>query len=141
MNVFVLALLLSTPGSDSAPKPEVRGLLATSVTFKEEAGAKLAGAILDLLATSTYSRAATEEEWLDAQVRCHVHAKFRKPPRAVEVGGAAKLDVTEVVATFPLPSTGGIWVRSGDRYAYFAKYRGPALGKIQQLLSEAKPAE
>jgi len=40
-----------------------------------------------------------------------------------------------------LPSTGGIWVRSGDRYAYFAKYRGPALGKIQQLLSEAKPAE
>lgn len=84
---------------------------------------------------------ATEEEWFDAQLRCHVHAKFRKPPREVEVQGSAKLDVTEVVATFPLPSTGGIWVRSADRFAYFAKYHGPALGKIQQLLSEAKSAD
>jgi hypothetical protein len=70
-----------------------------------------------------------------------VHAKFRKPQRAVEVGGAAKRNVTEVVAAFPLRSTGGIWLRSGDRDAYFAKSCGPALGKIQQLLSEAKPPE
>jgi hypothetical protein len=140
MNVFVLALFLLIPGSDSA-KPEVRGLLATKVTFNDESGAKLAAAILDLLATSTFSRAATEEEWLDAQLRCHVCAKFSKPQRAVEVSGAAKLDVAEVVVTFPLPSTGAIWVRSGDRFAYFAKYSGPALVKIQESLGEAKPAE
>ncbi len=100
----------------------------------------MAAAILDLLATSTFSRAATEEEWLDAQLRCHVRAKFSKPQRAVEVSEAAKLDVAEVVVTFPLPSTGAIWVPSGDRYAYFAKYSGPALVKIQESLGEAKPA-
>jgi hypothetical protein len=115
-------------------------LLATPVTFEAEAGAKMASAILDLLATSTYSRAATEAEWLDAARLCHVRVKFPTPPRSVEVHGAAKLEVAEVIATFPLPSTGGLWVRSGDRYAYFAKYRGPALEKIQAMLREARPA-
>jgi hypothetical protein len=140
MNALVLALLIATSGPDSAPKPEVRGLLATRVTFKDEAGVKLAGAMLDLLATSTVTRAANEEEWLDAQRRCHVHARFRTPC-AVDVADGTKVDVTEIVTTFPLASTGAIWVRSGARYSYFAKYRGPALGKIQALLSEAKSAE
>ncbi len=138
MNALAMTLLLTALGA--GPAPEVRGLLATRVTFDEAAGAKLASAILDLLATSSYSRVATEAEWLDAGRRCHVRVKFPAPPRSVEVNGAAKLEVAEVIATFPLASTGGLWVRSGDRYAYFAKYNGPALGVIQSLLREAKPA-
>jgi hypothetical protein len=140
MNALALTLLVMAAGAGPVSAPEVRGLLATRVTFDDAAGAKLASAILDLLATSSYSRVATEEEWLDAGRRCHVRAKFPAPPRSVEVNGAAKLEVAEVIATFPLASTGGLWVRSGDRYAYFAKYSGPALGEIQSLLRAAKSA-
>jgi hypothetical protein len=138
MNALTITVLLTALGA--GPAPEVRGLLATPVTFGDEAGAKLASAILDLLGTSTYSRVATEEEWLAAGRGCHVRIKFAEPPRTVDVSGAAGLPVGEVIATFPLTSTGGLWVRSGDRYAYFAKYSGPALDKIQTLLREARPA-
>ena len=141
MKAIAGLLLLTALGPGPARTPEVRGLLATRVTFGDEAGAKLASAILDLLATSAHSRAATEEEWLEADRRCHVRVKFPEPPRSVEVMGAAKLEVAEVMATFPLASTGGLWVRSGDRVAYFAKYSGPSMGVIQSLLREARPAE
>jgi hypothetical protein len=138
MNALAVTLLVTALGN--GPAPEVRGLLATRVTFDDAAGAKLASAILDLLATSSYSRVATESEWLDAGRECHVRVKFPEPPRSVEVNGTAKLEVAEVTATFPLASTGGLWVRSGDRYAYFAKYSGPSMDTIQALLREARPA-
>jgi hypothetical protein len=141
MDALTVTLIVMALGSGPAAASDVRGVLATPVSFGDEAGAKLASAILDLLATSTYSRVATGEEWLDAGRRCHVRVKFQAPPRSVAVDGGVKLEVAEVIATFPLASTGGLWVRSGDRYAYFAKYSGPALGEIQTLLREAKPAE
>jgi hypothetical protein len=140
MNALAIFLLV-VPLADTIPAPEVRGLVATRVKFEGVARAKVAGAVLDLLATCAHSQSATEEQWVDAQQKCHLHIKFVKPPRVVDVYGAAKIEVTEIVVTFPLLSTGGIWVRSGDRYAYFAKYRGPADGKIQELLREAKPVE
>ncbi|HVS37598.1 MAG TPA: hypothetical protein VMS17_18695 [Gemmataceae bacterium] len=57
------------------------------------------------------------------------------------VNGAARIDVDEVVVTIPWPSTGGIWAHSGNRCAYLAKYSAPAVGRIQEVLREAKPAE
>ena len=68
--------------------------------------------------------------------------RFAKPPRSVDVRGADKIAVSEMVVTFPLPSTGGIWVRAGDRYAYFAKYRDLELiQRIGRLLTQAQPAD
>jgi hypothetical protein len=141
MNSLMIALLLPMLGPAPAAKPEVRGLLATEVTFSDDAGAKLAGAVVDLLRTASFSRAATEEEWLAARRQCHIRVRFPDRPRPVVPGIGEKVDVDEVIATFPLASTGGLWVRSGDRITYFAKYSGPSLDLIQNLLREARPAE
>ncbi len=138
MNAIALIGILAVV--DANPAPEVEGLLATRVTFTGQRRAQVADAVLALLATCAHSEAASEEGWLAAQRLCHLHIRFPQP-RAVAVHGTEKTLVAEVVVTFPLPSTGGIWVRSGDRYRYFAKYGGPAERRIQALLGQAKPAD
>jgi hypothetical protein len=147
MMTLVAFLAALTVGAEPTPAHEVSGVLATRVKFEGEACDKIGAAVLDLLATCAHSSQASEDDWLEAQRRCHVLVKYPKPHQDVAVFGAAKIPAAEAIVTFTLASAGGIWVRSGDRYAYFSKFApsGPAPGKelrrIQELLSEAKVAD
>jgi hypothetical protein len=141
MNCLIFALLLPALGPATTAKPEVRGLLATDVTFSDDAGARLAAAVVDLLRSASYSRAATEEEWLAARRHCHIRVRFPEGARPVVPRDGEKVEVDEVIATFPLASTGGLWVRSGDRITYFAKYSASSVDLVQRLLREARPVE
>ncbi len=76
-----------------------------------------------------------------------MRVRYPIPPRDVDVSGAEKIPVADVIVTFPLATTGGIWVRSGDRFAYFSKFvphvpsPGRELRHFQELLREARATE
>jgi hypothetical protein len=139
MNVIVACLLLTA--SAAGPPDglvEVKGLIATRVQFGGDAREKVASAGLDLLRSCTHSATASEEDWLKALHKCHLDIKFTTP-RNLIVNRSEKITVAEMLITFPLAS-GGIWVRSGERYTHFAKFDPQLCIKIQELLGEAKPA-
>jgi hypothetical protein len=137
MNVLVACLLLAAPVADQSDHPEIQGLIATRVQFGGEAREKLASACLALLRSCAYSAPASEEDWLNALDKCHLDIKFTKPRNAL-VNRSETVTVAQMLITFPLGS-GGIWVRSGGRYTYFAKFDPQLTVKIQELLREAKP--
>lgn len=149
MNLVFALVLIPTLGTQSSPPaaPEVSGLIATRVTFDGKAREKMGLAVLDLLETCRHSAPATERDWVDALGQCHVKVRFPAPAREVEVWGAARIAFEEAVVVFPLASKGRIVVRSGERFAYFAKFapNGPPPGRelrhVEDLLREARAAE
>ncbi len=122
--------------------PEVRGVLAGQVYFSGDAREKAATAVLELLASCTASGTASEHDWVEApHGKCHLHFKFVKPRTVtVAIGRLATIETGEMVITFPL-SNGRIWLRSGDRYTWFAKYRPELCKPIQELLKDAMPCD
>jgi len=119
-------------------QPEVQGVIATEVQFSGASREKVANAVFELLGSCTFSAPASEKEWGDApNQKCRIHVKFVKP-HTVTVNRSEKVEVDEMVITFPL-SNGRIWVRSGDKYISFAKYRPELCKPIQELLREAIP--
>ena len=137
--------------SRAAEPPEVRGVLATRVTFDDDVSEKLATASLELLANCSMGQAASEREWADADRGCHLRLRFIEPrtvsisrPASARSGLPEKAEVSEMILTFPLGS-GRVWIRSGDEYAWYAKWPGLAhtqlCNPIQLLLREASPAE
>lgn len=119
--------------------PKVQGVIASQVHFSGDAREKAANAILELLASCTSSGTASEMDWVEApHGKCHLHFTFVKPQTVtVTINRPAKIEVGEMVITFPL-SNGRIWVRSGDKYTWFAKYRPELCKPIQELLKEAE---
>lgn len=137
MSVLCGVLCTGVWAQDSA---QVHGVLATRVQFSDEAGEKLAAATLELLASCTASGLATEKDFQDAPARtCHLHLTLAKP-HVVTMANSPAFAVDEVVMTFPL-SSARLWVRSGDQYHWFAKFRPNLCGPIQELLKEAVPGE
>src|SRR5262249_34114802 len=114
-----LAALLIVAASQQAGEvvrhSEGTGLGATRIPFPEEVRERVAAACLELLAGCTYSAAAQDTAWLQGLRACHVQVKF-PTPRQVVVNGTEKVLVSELVVTFPLHSTGCIYVRSGERF-------------------------
>jgi hypothetical protein len=135
----LMVLVASQQPGEVVRHPEVTGLVATRIQFPEEVRERVAAACLELLAGCTHSAAAQDTDWLQGLRACHVQVKF-PAPRKVVVNGAEKVLVSELVVTFPLHSTGAIYVRSGDTYLYFAKFTTPG-NKLQGLLREARLAE
>jgi hypothetical protein len=135
----VLCALFSTLAS-AQEAPQVQGLIATRVHFPADAGEMASAATLKLLSSCTASGPATEKEWQEAPVRtCHLHLTFAKP-RILTMYNSQALAVDELVLTFPLNSA-RLWVRSGDQYHWFAKFRPDLCKPIQELLKEAVPSE
>lgn len=119
---------------------QVQGLLATRVQFSAEAGEKVSAAMLKLLTSCTASASATESQLQDAPTgTCHLHFTFTKP-RIIAMANSQALSVDELVVTFPL-SSARLWVRSGDQYHWFAKFRPDLCDPIQELLKETVPSE
>jgi hypothetical protein len=131
--VMLAASLIATKGD--ARLPDVTGVLATAVQFPLRSREKVADACVDLLASCTHSAGTTEEKWFEALRACHVHIKF-PVARAVAVNGK-KLMVSEMVVTFPLPSTGYIVVRTQDKFSYYAKFTPSLCENVQESLKDA----
>lgn len=135
----VLCAVFSTLAS-AQEVPQVQGLIATRGHFPAEAGEKVSAATLKLLASCTASGPATEKEWHEVPAwTCHLHLTFAKP-RLVTISERQALNVDEIVLTFPLNSA-RLWIRSGDQYHWFAKFRPDLCKPIQELLKEAVSSE
>ena len=135
MNTAITCVMLAIFSSERVPVAEVRGVIATNITFTEEVSEKVVSAVGDLLASCTFSREVSEEDWQKSFGRCHLHVKFATP-RLLLVDPTGKLEVKEMIITFPLTS-GGVWLQSGDHFKYFAKFAPKTTRPIQLLLKEA----
>lgn len=148
--LLVGATICGTP-SQAAEPPEVRGLMATRVSFDTTTSEKLASASFELLAHCSMGQSASEREWADADRGCHLRFRFITPrtasfsrPTITNGGLPEKSEVSEMILTFPLGS-GRVWVRTGEEYAWYAKWPGSAherlCNPIQLLLREGSPDE
>jgi hypothetical protein len=134
-----VALVVLAGLAERAPEaPDVRGLIATPVHFNGAAREKAAATALELLASCSYSTASTEEDWAKVFRQCHLHVRLPRP-RTVAVGDD-KVKVEELLISFPTNS-GGIWVRSGEDFTYFAKFDFTVCKRLQELLQAAKVSE
>src|SRR5262249_1459006 len=140
MFAVIIFCALACGGAKPADAPEVHGLLATRVQFAGDDREKVSAVAVKLLAScSTVPLPCTEEDWERVFRRCHLHVKLAKP-RTGTVNGREKVQVAEMVISFPT-NTGGVWVRSGNDYTYFAKFAPRLCIELQGLLKAAKPAE
>jgi hypothetical protein len=139
-----LLIAADAPSQDAAKTvqlPKVTGVLGLPVKFPRTSREKVATTCLDLLVScSTGAIGFDEQAWSRALRACHVRIKF-PAARAVVVNGSEKVAVSEMVITFPLPSTGYVLVRSGDEFRYFAKYSPERCSGLQKLLKEATVAD
>jgi hypothetical protein len=132
------AFLLLLPGlaADTAAVPEVRALLVTHLGFTEKQREKLAEAAVKMLASCSSSCPSSEKDFESLFKQCHLHVKFAKPREVTADRKKTKVD--ELIVSFPT-NTGGIWVRTGEDYHYFTKFKhGPCL-EIHELLKAGKP--
>jgi hypothetical protein len=140
-----LSLLLGADESGTDRLPEVSGVIATSIQFKDTAKEKVAEAGLALLASCHYWHVPSEGEmpkWdstvLDlTQSRCHLYFRFAKP-RTIKPIPSETVEVSEMIIVLPL-SNGTIWVRSGDKAKRFAKYESYESVRLQAVLKDADP--
>jgi hypothetical protein len=128
----------------AADVEEARALLAMPVSFGADTAAKLSSSVLTLLARCTVVRPANMAEWNDIQRQCHLRVKYdgahhmplTKP--LPDVAEAKSLEIDELIVTLPL-SSGRVYVRSGDKVYWFAKWPGSETDRlckpIQTLLS------
>lgn len=139
--VLICAVFFCTAVQALDP-PEVQGVIATGVHFSGDAREKVATAVFELLASCTASGTASENDWAEALHRkCRLHFKFVEPRTVMMTNDRPdKIEVDEMVITFPL-SNGRIWVRSGEKYIWFAKWRPERCKPIQELLKEATANE
>lgn len=132
---------------ETARLPEVSGVIATHVRFKEAARKRVAEACLALLASCTYAHVPNEgemPEWdttfLDVLYKkAHLYIRLPKP-RAIQIATSEKIEVSELLIVLPL-NNGTIWVRAGDKAKRFGKYSPNEAVHLQRLLKEAEPVE
>jgi hypothetical protein len=145
LNLACLALtacdascLIGAP-PDPTKVPNVVGVFdGKPIEFALDVRENVANAAIDLLRSCHHSDStATKNGWDNALKKPHLRVTFAKP-RSVDVLDET-VEVPELVVTFPL-STGGLWVRSGDKVLYFAKYEYPTSQKLEAWLREAEPA-
>ncbi|MFN0058745.1 MAG: DUF5329 family protein [Planctomycetota bacterium] len=117
---------------------EVNALLAAAVQFDGVARDSVAAAGLELLESSSCPEGVTEEDWAEAQRRCHLAIRFAEP-RSALVNRTNKLLVDELLIPFPLTATGRLFVRSDGKLVGYAKYSQALSGKMQSLLKDAQP--
>jgi hypothetical protein len=109
------------------------------VSFAGSAGTYYEGLIVALLGSCTAETpsVATKERWENALKGFHLRIQFAKPRKFAVVGApeGKELEVDEILAPFPE----GRWppwmfVRSGDSYRAFTKYRPKICSFIQEEL-------
>jgi hypothetical protein len=135
MNTAII-VLLSVLGAEPASVPEVRALLVTHLGFTEKQRENLADAAVKMLASCSSSCPSSEKDFESLFRQCHLHVKFAKPREVTADRKAIKVD--ELIVSFPT-NTGGIWVRTGEDYHYFTKFKHEPCLEIQELLKAGKP--
>jgi hypothetical protein len=135
MNMAIF-FLLPVLGADPAPVPEVRALVVTHLGFADKDRVKLAEAAVKLLSSCSSSCPSSEKDFESLFKQCHLHVKFAKPLEVT--ADRKKIKVDELIVSFPT-NTGGIWVRCGDDYSYFAKFEHEHCLEIHELLKAGKP--
>jgi len=131
-----IVVLLSVFGADPASVPEARALLVTHLGFTERQREQLAEAAVKMLASCSSSCASSEKDFQSLFKQCHLHVKFAKPREMTSDRKEIKVD--ELIVSFPT-NAGGIWVRSGEDYHYFTKFKHEHCLEIQELLKSGKP--
>ena len=137
MNTAVF-LLLSVLAADAPAVPEVRALLVTHLGFTKKDREKLAEATVKLLSSCHSSCPSTEKDFQSLSRQCHLHIKFAKSREVTVQGDGKKIKVDELIVSFPT-NTGGIWVRIGEDYHYFTKFKYEPCLEINELLKAGKP--
>jgi hypothetical protein len=73
----------------------------------------------------------------DARKQSHLHLVFSSPRKIDAPIRKGTVQAREIVITLPL-TTAGIWVRSDEGTAYFAKFRPAVADSLQKLLDETR---
>jgi hypothetical protein len=149
---FLSVLPAGDPGQTNRPGdavrlPEVSGVIATPVLFRDQARERIAEAGLALLASCHYAHVPNEgemPEWDDTLLdtrnkKAYLHIRLAKA-RTIKTAAEQKVEVSEMIIVLPL-NNGGIWVRSGDRAKRFGKYTQAEGARLQGLLKEAEPVK
>ena len=131
-----LVLLLSVLAAEPAAVPEVQALVVTHLRFTEKDRDKLAEATVKLLSSCHSSCPSTEKDYQSLFRQCHLHVKFATPREVT--ADRKKVMVDELIVSFPT-NTGGIWVRCGEDYHYFTKFKYEPCLEINELLKAGKP--
>ena len=73
----------------------------------------------------------------DARKQSHLHLVFSGPRKIEAPIRKGTVQAREIVITLPL-TRAGIWVRSDEGTAYFAKFKPVVADRLQKLLDEAR---
>ncbi|MGN6555767.1 MAG: hypothetical protein ACTHLW_18830 [Verrucomicrobiota bacterium] len=90
-----------------------------------------------MLPNPKWGAQAQPKSMADAQKQSHLQLVFSNPAKIEIPIEKTTVQAREIVITLPL-TRAGIWVRTDDGIAYFAKFQPTAAESLQKLLDEAQ---
>jgi hypothetical protein len=138
--VLAVALLLATVAvCRAADTPKATGIVeGKTVRFPDEGIAAGVKATVGLLESCCDHSLYNADELKRAKTRDHIRLVFNKPITVTVMNKT--LEVSELVFRLPM-NTGVFWLRAGDTWSRYSKYRYEKEEPVMTWLQQARPAD
>ena len=138
--IYVLAIFLTAASLSTVDVEMVHAIKkGKPVVFTPEIRVMVIERSVDLLSSCAYK--GTLKNMPDDEKAPHLHFTFAKPRKIEAPILKVAVEVKEMVVTFPLSSSGRIYVRTEDGVIYFTKFSKHELVKELQALFNDAPTD